>query len=158
MFRESARGKAPAVSRRAMLAALPAFGLVSSAALAESEDARALRLFRDASPERQAQALEMLDAPEAPGTDTPVMRLFRQWHELYEAANDPEITEAECEAICEQYRGIEDRMLALPSECAADFAAKVCAYTSFGAFTLEESVAPELWAEARELVGAGPAI
>ena len=137
-----ARGNAPGVSRRAMLAALPAFGLASTAALAESEDAKALRLFRDASPERQAKALELLDAPEVPETDTPILRLFRQWQALYEAANDPEITEEECEATCDQYRELEHRMLALPSECTADFAAKVCAYTSFGAFPLEEDVAP----------------
>lgn len=87
--------------------------------------------------------------------DTPVMRLFRQWHDITARANGTEPLTAEAieDATRRRYE-VKDRMLALPCLTAEDFIAKIVASTTWGTWDLEDDGTPELWAEARALLGA----
>ncbi|QCP87457.1 hypothetical protein EYE35_17335 [Cereibacter sphaeroides] len=52
-----------------------------------------------------------------------------------------------------ELNALELRLRATPSVSAADFAAKVVAFTFWGGAMLTAADAPEIWAEARELLG-----
>ena len=83
--------------------------------------------------------------------ETPVLRLFREWEAMC-AAHDAMPGDIPDEAFYERH-ALELRMLSTPSTCAADFAAKVVAVTHWGGCALDECGAPEIWAEARQLLG-----
>lgn len=109
---------------------------------------------------KAAPALALVGAGTAQGaasTDTPVMALFREWTRIHDHANDPSISEADSEAATAAQLDLEKVLLATPVQTAADFAAKVAAYTSWGVFSLpaeEDDPAFDLWREARALIGA----
>ncbi|MEL5876050.1 hypothetical protein [Cereibacter sphaeroides] len=77
--------------------------------------------------------------------DTPVLRLYRQW-EAMRAAEDAVLGEVP-QAM------LEARLLKAPSVCAADFAAKLAAFTCWGECVLTAMDAVQIWDEARMLLG-----
>ena len=84
---------------------------------------------------------------------TQIMVLFRQWEAHRRDGEDENLVPEEAiDAHLDAVGAIERKMLNIPSTSAADFAAKVCAYTCFGLFNLSEEYAPEIWAEARQLL------
>jgi hypothetical protein len=91
--------------------------------------------------------------------DTPVMRLYREWEAVSKACDtvgrEPETPEndAAYEALLEQQGNIETALMKAPCTCAADFAAKVIAWSSCGVYALpDERSDPTFWAEARALI------
>lgn len=84
---------------------------------------------------------------------TPILQLFAQWRTLQTHCNNPRLTDAEADIADAELLAVENSLIAAPTTCAADFAAKVLAYTSYGAFALTDSCAPEIWAEAYALTG-----
>ncbi|MCE6959984.1 hypothetical protein LAZ40_13230 [Cereibacter sphaeroides] len=87
--------------------------------------------------------------------DTPVMRLCRKW-EAMRAAEDTvwnEVSEATLEAMIVARSTLEARILKTPSECAADFAAKLVAFTCWGECVLSDAGAGQIWDDARTLLG-----
>lgn len=93
--------------------------------------------------------------------DTPILRLYREWDRLtaegcvyVPLATDPREEDDEMERMFwEPRRRIGDQLMALPSTCAADFAAKVIVDTGAGNF-LSDWDDGDLWVEARALTGA----
>lgn len=105
-----------------------------------------------------ALAAAVPGAAEAQG-DTPIVRLYRRHMAIWDAA----------EAYTPYHKGkagdeemallfvneaneLEDRMMAMPCTCAADFAAKMIAATARGGIQLDWDTDP-LWIEARALIG-----
>src|SRR5690606_33627041 len=93
----------------------------------------------------------------APG-DTPIMRLFNECRTVraalraYVHTGDPETADETMETLFyHRLDAIEAEMMALPSTCAADVAAKMLVAMSDG----DCSVDPDdpVWVEARELTG-----
>lgn len=93
---------------------------------------------------------------EAAMTETPIIRLFREWEALYAYLDGPvgrELSEDEFDAELDRRIAIEDRMMEIPSEGPADFVAKVIAYTTRGESGLPDHQSnPAFWAEARALI------
>ncbi len=91
--------------------------------------------------------------------DTPILRLFHKHQALTNDAEQyiidhPEGDDEELEQLFYQQIGaIEAEMMALPSTCAADFAAKTIVDTAKGG-CFSEWETGRLWHEARALVGA----
>ncbi|ULB09563.1 hypothetical protein ORIO_06445 [Cereibacter azotoformans] len=85
--------------------------------------------------------------------DTPVLRLFREW-EAMDAQMDKLSGEA-ADAMFADLLALELRLRSTPSTGVADFAAKVVAFTFWGGACLYEGDAPEIWEEARALMGRG---
>lgn len=96
--------------------------------------------------------------------DTEIMRLFRKYRRIYEAAeayvheyneNVP-MTEDEIvdELFYKHMRKIEDQMLALPSRTAQDVAAKISVRTCDNDFQLQYN--DVIWQEIRQLLGVLP--
>lgn len=82
--------------------------------------------------------------------DTPVMALFREWRRLHEAGFGP-MTEEEADEVSDRMSLLAKRMMAVPSDSAADLAAKVIALTGFGTFDLSDGFASDFWVELRQL-------
>lgn len=88
--------------------------------------------------------------------DTPILVLYRRYVALTDqaaahvcASSDEE---AELDRIFYQERDqIEDAMMAMPSSCAADFAAKVMVDTCEGSI-FSDTERGALWVEARQLI------
>lgn len=119
------------INRRALLSALPAAALVPAAALSG----------------------EVLP----PITETPVMRLFREWDAIYQFQNGEtgHLTDDEFNTYSDRRIEMEDRVLGMPVEGPSDFAAKVVMLTNYGDHDLRSpEYYPEFWAEARALVAA----
>jgi len=94
----------------------------------------------------------------ADAAESEIIRLFREWEATYNSVGDlPQFEDAEADNeavdarmyIC---RDIEERMLALPSTDARDFAAKVIVVTGFGDFGIDD---PSLLAEGLAFVTGG---
>src|SRR5690606_1935728 len=86
-------------------------------------------------------------------TETPILRLFREHKALVDecntlAAQDWVTDEYLSSAYFQPADSILAAMLALPSTCAADFAAKLCAWTYSGDVYIDQDHCPEIWAEA----------
>lgn len=77
------------------------------------------------------------------------MALFREWGIQRAIADDMVATESVSEAANDRLHRIEAAMLAQPSTCIADFAAKLIADSSDGVFEVGE----QIMAEARLWVG-----
>ncbi|KAA9006651.1 hypothetical protein [Histidinibacterium aquaticum] len=86
-------------------------------------------------------------------TETPIQKLFAKWKQEQAHAKDPAISDADCEAATARAVAIEKDILRTPSITAADLAAKLVAYSDYGAFAVSDQTTPELWAEARHLLG-----
>lgn len=87
--------------------------------------------------------------------ETPVLRLFREWQAVSDrldalGVNTPD--EMLDEGL-DELNALELKLRATPSVSAADFAAKVVAFSFWGGAMLTAADAPEIWAEARELLG-----
>ena len=90
--------------------------------------------------------------------ETRVMRLYREWEQArkdeaatYEAFPDddsPEPGDATAKVVA-----IERRLMAERAVTLADVALKFCAVSGFGEFVISDEGHPELWAEARALIG-----
>jgi len=78
-----------------------------------------------------------------------ILRLFRHWEDLERSAE--EVSEQECDRITQRMTELADAMCALPSRSAADFAAKVTAYTIWGGLGLPQPPHP-IWQDARRLL------
>lgn len=82
-------------------------------------------------------------------TPTPVIRLYRRWEvaraELSGASDD------DCDRLGDRLLELEEQMLALPSQNAADLAAKIAAYSHWGDFALPEPDS-SIWAEIGSLI------
>ncbi|WP_420023243.1 hypothetical protein ACN9JG_00050 [Cereibacter azotoformans] len=83
--------------------------------------------------------------------ETPVLRLFREWEAMH-ARNDALPGDVP-DAMLDELLSLEQELRSTPSEGVADFAAKVVAFTFWGGATLSEDYAPEIWEEARALLG-----
>jgi len=81
--------------------------------------------------------------------ESEIQPLFQQWATTRTAASSG--TEAECDAAVDRLTELEEQICALPSRSAADFAAKIVAWSSWGDFGLPEEDHP-IWAEARALL------
>ena len=94
-------------------------------------------------------------------TETPVMAMFREWkkrtaNEMRVYADDTtgDGDSPECLAATDAVKGIEHQMLAVPSVSAQDFVLKMLVLTGDGQWGAPSRyTAPQLWAEARALVG-----
>ena len=96
-----------------------------------------------------------LTALAAEPADTPVMQLFREWQAITDLiVSDAPMTEANLAEGTERRYALKDQILALPCLTPQDFIAKIVASTTWGAMDLEDDGTPELWAEARQLLGA----
>uniref|UniRef100_A4WNT1 Twin-arginine translocation pathway signal n=1 Tax=Cereibacter sphaeroides (strain ATCC 17025 / ATH 2.4.3) TaxID=349102 RepID=A4WNT1_CERS5 len=93
-------------------------------------------------------------AAEARPQETPVLRLFREW-EAMDAQIDKLSGEA-ADAMLADLLALELRLRSTPSTGVADFAAKVVAFSFWGGACLDACDAPEIWAEARALLGVLP--
>lgn len=117
-------GQGNTVSRRRLLAALPA-----------------------------AAALPAVAAvPALASAETPVMRLFREWRPLAAWLNGPEgdaAPEADFNRVNLARLSLEDRMVAEPAQNAEDVLIKIATYTHFG----EGEVPPQVWPEVRAMIG-----
>jgi len=89
--------------------------------------------------------------------DTPVMKLFREWEAMLaaEEALPPGTPDQVSDAMLFERIALENRLCETPSQCAADFAAKLVAFTSWGDCTLTKGEAPAMWEEACQLLEAG---
>lgn len=122
MPKDPACGTGGAVSRRALLAAFPA--TATGAALGLPQPAQA-------------------------STDTPIMRLYRQWEQARSDCNYA--FDEECDRCVDLMGALEDQMLDLRCECIGDLAAKIAALTSWGDFgVIPDEV--KLWEEIRALI------
>lgn len=91
--------------------------------------------------------------------DTEILRLFREHQAIQSAASNHVCTEtgknedAELDRLFyDKAHLIANKMLALPSTCAADFAAKTVVETCCGGLLPDWETSP-LWIEARALTG-----
>lgn len=93
--------------------------------------------------------------------ETPVMVLFREWQKVNaeekrlhaELPNDEE-GDAAVEAMSELEGEITHEIIAMPVQSPMDFVMKIAAWTDFGVVgTPDVEHSPELWAEARTLIG-----
>ncbi|MDB6454685.1 hypothetical protein [Falsirhodobacter sp. 20TX0035] len=84
--------------------------------------------------------------------ETPIMAMFQQWKQAHDYSNERGLDEETADAALAEAIEIENQMIAMPCQSMQDLAAKICAYTSFGAFALSDSVMPELWAEMAAMV------
>lgn len=95
---------------------------------------------------------------QADGAETPILALYRRYVALTDQAaahictTDDEDAELDRLFYDERNR-IEDAMIAMPSTCAADFAAKVTVYTCEGSVFTDPECS-EVWLEARRLIAA----
>ena len=122
----------PRLSRRSLLAALPAAGALTLTApsLAQAEDG-----------------------------DTEIMRLFRQHRAIMKAGSeydwdrdDPDVDEELDRLFYSHTDQLENAILSLPCTCAADFAAKMIVSSSCGQL-IDDWEEGEVWQEARTLTG-----
>lgn len=122
----------PRLSRRSLLAALPAVGTpaLSASYLAQADEG-----------------------------DTEIMLLFRQHRAIMKAGeeyecdlSDPNIDEKLDRLFYQRADQLEEVILSLPSTCAADFAAKIIVRSSCGQ-TIDDWGSGKVWQEARELTG-----
>jgi len=77
-------------------------------------------------------------------SESPVMKLFRQWSQLYSLSIDDDATDDEAEAAYRSYKALEQQLFEVPSENARDLLAKIIAYTSRGDFVLADTGAGRL--------------
>lgn len=97
----------------------------------------------------------------AASADTPVAALFRDWRaaraeetRLHQTLPIGPVEDAAIDAAGDRRGLIEDALLAAPSESAHDWLLKLAAWTNFGMFNApDESQNPQLWAEARRMIG-----
>lgn len=122
----------PRLPRRSLLAALPAAG---------------------------ALALTTPSLAQADEGDTEIMRLFRQHRAILKARSDHVFRgdfateDEELEALfCRDADTLEKSIMALPSTCAADFAAKMIVSSVCGNL-LDDWEGGQVWKEARSLTG-----
>lgn len=115
------------------------------------------RLLMDIVPDIEDRAMDR-PATEEPETPSRILELFREHrslskeagtYEVPEGANDDKVIEA---LFCDRTRKIEQEMMELPSQSAADFAAKVLVDTVEGSMFSDWDNG-KLWREAREMVG-----
>lgn len=83
----------------------------------------------------------------ASSTETPVLRLFREWDELQ--AEMLGCSEDDVDALCTTSSSLERRIVAEPSTGPLDLAAKVVASSCYGDFPVE----PEVIRESERLLG-----
>ncbi len=123
------------INRRTLLTAAPIAAL-SSALLAGDVNAAVAQVLAE--------------------SDTPVMRLFREWERLIETALRDGCTDDgnADDAYWDPVFDIEGRIMVTPSQDARDWIAKALAKSNSGRVELDSSkYNPELWAEARAMVG-----
>ncbi|SLN23189.1 hypothetical protein ROJ8625_00924 [Roseivivax jejudonensis] len=82
---------------------------------------------------------------------TAIQQMYHEWKQLRASAHGT--SEEDCDAAVEEMMRIEDAMLEIPSQSAADFAAKVLAYTSHGDFGLTGDGIGQILGEACNLIG-----
>lgn len=151
------------VTRRRLLTAASAVVAVGAVpAIATAATAEALTIperFALLSPEDQALVLAEMDRLEL-ARETPVAALFREWQaakEVEEAAYEacPDDDDKACDAAWNARYAVEKRMMEAPCETPRDWLLKSCAWANFGDGNGPDRVdSPQLWAEARALVGA----
>lgn len=91
-----------------------------------------------------------------PGTETPVMALFREWKAAFDRANcaaglsDDEFETENAKVTC-----LVERMMSLPATDARDVCAKLTAFTYDGEFFVDDdgTMSGPMLAEARALIG-----
>ena len=96
--------------------------------------------------------------PALADTETPVMRLFREWEKHRAYINSPEglaLPQPEFDTALDICHDLEVRMVNTPAQCAQDFIAKFVSWTGEGDFEAPNpNDFPSFWAEARALVSA----
>lgn len=91
-------------------------------------------------------------------TETPVMRMFREWQPLAAWLNGSKgqgAPEALLNRVNDQRIDLEDQMMEEPAQSAADVLAKMTARTHFGEDEMMSAQhLPQVWAEARQMIAA----
>ncbi|WP_101341513.1 hypothetical protein [Cereibacter azotoformans] len=150
------------LNRRAVLGGLALATVTPALALAarpqDADVTDLLAKFDSLSPEQRTIVSDFMDAMLADQdgvAPTPILRLFREW-EAMDAQMDKLSGEA-ADAMLADLLALELRLRSTPSTGVADFAAKVVAFTFWGGACLYEGDAPEIWEEARALLGSAGA-
>lgn len=92
--------------------------------------------------------------PVLAATETPVMRLYREWEHV-RSLKKAQMSDDEYDALLDRQIGLEDEMIITPAQNASDWAMKIMAYSCLGESGLpDHHDNPALWAEARALVAA----
>ncbi|MTH57871.1 hypothetical protein [Paracoccus litorisediminis] len=103
-------------------------------------------LAASAAPSLAAQAM----------SETPIMRMYRQWTVLMSKENGAlDMEEEAFDALVSMRCDYEDQMMREPCQNATDWVIKVAVWTAFGEFELS-SAHPHrdaIWAEARAQIG-----
>ncbi|MEM9592448.1 MAG: hypothetical protein AAF967_14140 [Pseudomonadota bacterium] len=93
-----------------------------------------------------------MQTSETQNGDTEILRLFREYQAVQaDFGNQPQQSDEADAPYYEKLGAIKNKMMALSSTCAADFAAKAIVDTENGEL-LSDWVRGALWKEARELV------
>ena len=81
----------------------------------------------------------MAENDDSAGSPAPKHTRFQQalirWIEAYRAYADDETDDA---SICDAEQAAEDALMAIPATSAVEFATKLCIFTRWGAFALED--------------------
>lgn len=100
---------------------------------------------------------EGLDKQNLPAAVTPVAALFREWQAAKiaeEVAFAGSGDDAEGQQEWAARVALEKRLMEAPATSATDWAMKIAAWCNFGESASQtEQESPQLWAEARQLVG-----
>ncbi|MGB3897009.1 MAG: hypothetical protein WA973_00465 [Mesorhizobium sp.] len=70
---------------------------------------------------------------------SPIMTLFREFEAKCRQAGDMSVDDKVSDALLDECRSIEKRIMAIPVSSAQDLAAKLIAYTRYGEFMLDEA-------------------
>lgn len=96
--------------------------------------------------------------PAIADTETPVMRMFREWQPLSAWLNGPDsndVPEAEFDRINGERIDLENRIMDVPAQGPGDVLAKMLARTNYGEDEMLDSKhLPQVWAEARQMLAA----
>ncbi len=85
------------------------------------------------------------------GNQTPILKLYAKWQDACDEA-DNLCTDEEIDNAVDHLVALEDQMMELRSECAADLAAKIGSYTRWGECPDLPPLESPFWDELRVLI------
>ena len=90
-------------------------------------------------------APSFLAGPALASTDTPILRLFREWAAAEAAANSSDwpVGDDDLDSAVDGINTIEERIEAEPVTCLADLAAKIIVSTCWGDYPVSKGVTTE---------------
>jgi len=69
---------------------------------------------------------------------SPIMTLFREFEAKHRQASDPSVDDEVADALLDECKSLEQRILSIPVSSAQDLAAKLVANTRYGDYTLDD--------------------